>query len=183
MKKKERWACFCINWIHRIIIRDEALQLLRTVEVCFLLQRLNLLFFIFSKQWGQFYCGGGNYCGARGFLIGWKHSELHDQLTAADQSGSTALMSPVVRPPPAERLMVANPLHTERRQTPTYSLKMSGPEKQPLQVNRGQNNLVPPADNSHHALQVLLYGLQARVWCWVNDLFCFLLQIEGGNVV
>lgn len=51
--------------------------------------------------------------GAIGFLIGWKHTELPDQLTATNQSGSITLMSSVMKAPPAERLMAANPLHTE----------------------------------------------------------------------
>lgn len=103
---------------------------------------------------GQFSCGGGNYCGARGFLIGWKHSELPDQLTAADQSGPAVLMSPVRERPPAEMLM-DNSFHTVM--TNYQGLK------QALHVNTGQNNLLPPAGDSHHALQALLHRLQVRL--------------------
>lgn len=35
--------------------------------------------------------------------------------------------------------------------------------KQALHVNTGQNNLLPPAGDSHHALQALLYRLQVRL--------------------
>lgn len=111
-----------------------------TDEVCFLLLSLTLLLFICNKQWVSFPAVG--VITARGFLIGWKHSKLPDQLTAADQSESSSLMSPVMKPPPAERLIVANPPHTERSRVRPARWTHQAPKKL-LQLHRGQNKLSP----------------------------------------